>query len=215
MAAGQAALDKALLVASLAGKCEDVQSLLGRHANVNAVDSDNRTPLHYASRRGHLSCVELLLDRQANVNAANNASNSPLHYAAANGHQFCVELLLDRQANVNAASSASETPLHYAARQGHRECVELLIDYDADRSSIDVRPASLRSREYRVTLTINGTSRFPCTWQQRGAVPEQVARTQELARLIRLRGILERWCHTLVAAGSSQVKCCRCTSLLS
>jgi len=92
-------LDVALLHASLEGRLDEIESLLDRHANVNAVAYGKVTPLYWASINGHHQCVELLLDRHANVNALGNNKDTPLHWASRNGHHQCLELLIDHGAS--------------------------------------------------------------------------------------------------------------------
>ena len=132
-------LDQALFDAAAEGRLEEIRSLLDRGANINAVDSDNNTPLHWASGNGHHQCIELLLDRGANIDAVDSDNNTPLHWASINGHHQCVELLLDRGANINAVTTDNYTPLHYASIKAQQQCIELLIDRGADKSIESVR----------------------------------------------------------------------------
>ena len=92
-------LDEALRKAAAGGRLEEIRSLLDRGANINAVTTYNRTPLHYASINGHHQCIELLLDRGANINAVKADKWTPLHFASINGHHQCIELLIDRGAD--------------------------------------------------------------------------------------------------------------------
>ena len=138
--ASQYQLDGALLDAASKGSLEEIQSLLINHqANVNALDSIKRTPLHQASFKGHHQCIELLIDHQANVNALDEDDSTPLHGASICGHHQCIELLIDHQANVNALDNYNRTPFHQASIKGHHQCIELLIDLGADKSIKDVR----------------------------------------------------------------------------
>jgi len=61
----QRELDEALRGAAFVGELEEIQSLLDRGANINAVGKHNYTPLHLASFYGHHQCIELLIDRGA------------------------------------------------------------------------------------------------------------------------------------------------------
>ena len=60
-------LDKKILDASANGNVTQVLELLANHADVNAVDEDKYTPLHWASYRGHEAVVTLLLKYDADV----------------------------------------------------------------------------------------------------------------------------------------------------
>jgi ankyrin repeat protein len=54
-------------------------------ASVNAVTTDNHTPLHWASERGNLKTVALLIEKGASVNAVTNDKKTPLHWASEHG----------------------------------------------------------------------------------------------------------------------------------
>ncbi len=86
-------------------------------AIVNAGDSRQRTPLHWAALRGDLKAAELLLDAGACVNAIDRFSCTPLLYAASSAAPRMIELLILRKADVNLSNNDGDTPLHYAARE--------------------------------------------------------------------------------------------------
>ena len=63
--------------------CEIVKILIEKGANVNALDSYESTPLHYAARYNNSGeAVKILIERGANVNALNIDELTPLDYAA-------------------------------------------------------------------------------------------------------------------------------------
>jgi ankyrin repeat protein len=61
---------------------ETVALLIEKGASVNAVTTDNKTPLHWASERGNLETVELLIEKGASVNAVTTDNQTPLHWAS-------------------------------------------------------------------------------------------------------------------------------------
>ena len=68
--------------------------LLGKGASIEAMNTDDNTPLHLAIENGHSHIVELFLEHDAPVEAMDKNSNTPLHLAAKCGHTGIVELLL-------------------------------------------------------------------------------------------------------------------------
>ena len=125
-----------LFLAAEAGGIEACKALLDAGASVNARDSDNRTPLHFAASNGHQGVCSLLIDRNASVDARDSIKLAPLHLAAFEGHQDVCMLLIDRNASVDARDINNLAPLHCAAVNGHQEVCSLLIDRNA---SIDAR----------------------------------------------------------------------------
>lgn len=93
----------------------------------------NRSPLHYASLRGHEALVELLINYGADVNFTDSYKSSPLHKAAYSGHIKIVEYLLSQGANINARTCLVNTPLHKAVANCQLGTVRFLMEKGADR----------------------------------------------------------------------------------
>jgi ankyrin repeat protein len=64
---------------------ETVALLIEKGASVNAVTTDNQTPLHWASKYGNLETVALLIEKGASVNAVTTDNQTPLHLAYQSG----------------------------------------------------------------------------------------------------------------------------------
>ncbi len=87
-------LSERLLEAARAGDVEQINTLLGQGADVNASTRYGATALHYASDKGHFEAVKLLLSRGAQVNVNDNFYGAPpLTWSLSNGHlklpHFC------------------------------------------------------------------------------------------------------------------------------
>jgi len=63
-------------------------------ADINGVNTEMDTPLHYASLGGLVGLVHLLLQHGANPNAQNQQGKTPLHYASVYGHVAVASLLV-------------------------------------------------------------------------------------------------------------------------
>jgi ankyrin len=104
-----------------------LQSLVEKHADVNAADADGSTALHWASYRDDVESADLLIRAGARVNAANDLGATALWAAAQNGSEAMVRRLLDAGADPNLALPAGETPVMVASRAGKAAVVEQLI----------------------------------------------------------------------------------------
>lgn len=101
--------------------------LLAGGAEVNALGTENRTPLHYATTFSFLPGTEILLQHQADVMARTKVGKTPLHQAAAFGSERLVILLLDHGAKLEAEDQYYFTPLRDAASTGNLETVQTLL----------------------------------------------------------------------------------------
>jgi hypothetical protein len=99
--------------------------------DVNAKDSDGRTPLSWAVEHGYEAIVKLLLETgQVEVNLKDNEGQTPLSLAAWRGHEAVVKLLLEtNQVEVNLKDNEGRTPLSWAAEYGHEAVIKLLYKY--------------------------------------------------------------------------------------
>ncbi|MBD1810910.1 ankyrin repeat domain-containing protein [Microcoleus vaginatus DQ-U2] len=110
---------------------EWVQHLIKDGANVAILDSEKRTPLHYATTKEVAAL--LMLD----VNARDKSGNTPLHLAVDRGSQDIAELLIANGARVNVRNENGQTPLYRAIAIGHNEIAALLINNGTDVNNID------------------------------------------------------------------------------
>ena len=61
-------------------------NLKNANANVNAVNANGSTPLHWAALNGHAAIVDLLLHANARPNAVDTGGDTPPQRARSNGH---------------------------------------------------------------------------------------------------------------------------------
>jgi ankyrin repeat protein len=127
LAASDAAASTPLLDAARRGDGAAVRAELQRRADVNAVEADGTTALHWAAYRDDVEIAESLVRAGARVDVANRYGVRPLSLAATGGHAAIVRLLLEAGADPNTAQSDGETVLMLAARSGSANAVEALL----------------------------------------------------------------------------------------
>lgn len=122
---------------------------------INKGDSDNRTPLLFASARGDAIAVQALLDAGALPNITATVVGQPLHVACLNTHPEIVKKLIIAGANVHCRIPVSfRTPLHtvcsglYWNPGIQREArdsvaiVSILLQYGVDMEAVDRQHAT-------------------------------------------------------------------------
>ena len=117
-----------------------LEYLIKAGANVNAVNSYNSTPLHYASYYNLSEVAKILIDAGADVDVYERDGDedgypkkfTPLLSAVRDGFLDTAKTLIAGGANVNVCIHAYDTPLHIAADNSDIDMVKLLIDAGAD-----------------------------------------------------------------------------------
>lgn len=124
--------DTRLADAAQRGDLAAVRSLI-KTANVNSVQGDGMTALHWAAYRNDPEMAKALVQAGANVMAVTRLQGlTPLFLAAKGGYAAVLEVLIGAGADVNASNSTGSTPLMLAAASGNTDAVNLLLDRGAN-----------------------------------------------------------------------------------
>ena len=154
----------ALVCAVVAGQAQIAETLLARHAQVDAENANGGTALSVAAGLGHADLVKILIAYGADVNHRDHDGHTALMCAAfgstiknspawlarsmfeldedddlfthmGSEHLLAVKLLLDAQANVNGqGKDCGLTALMIAAMHGNVEMTKILLEHNSDLS---------------------------------------------------------------------------------
>jgi len=128
--------ETALHIACRFGLRNVLESLLknGKGYDINSLDKEGNTPLHYACYGKYTSIVKILLrDEHINVNITDPHGDSPLMIAVYNNHSDTVlELLKYPKTNIDMLNKVLETPLIAACRLNYYNVAKILIDHKAN-----------------------------------------------------------------------------------
>ena len=105
---------------------EQVEKILARGADVNAVDNDGDAALHGAAQSGDVEIIRMLLDKGANPNAQNKQGGTPLMWAAVYGHTDAARVLLNRGADPSLKDNDGITAVEWGVRNKRESVVQLL-----------------------------------------------------------------------------------------
>ena len=121
-----------LIKAARKGDYATVRKLLDNGADVDYLDKDGHTSIHWASVIGHTEVLRLLIERGGSVNTANIRGYTPLMAACARGIRRVVAILIEHGADGNARACDGETALMNASgQQEDAEILRLLLDNGA------------------------------------------------------------------------------------
>lgn len=104
--------------------------LLQAPIDIDAMDANNYTALHMATRAHNNGIVKLLCNvKGINVNCESADGCTPLHFAVIGGKVETAQILCETPGiDVNAMDKHGSTPLHYAAWNGDVNMVKFLIE---------------------------------------------------------------------------------------
>ena len=133
--------------AAIFSDIETVKCLLDHNVSVNAIDSDNQTPLMWAflnrSNRDNLEyvrrAVDLLITHGADVKATSKMGGySALHLAAHYADGETISRLIDHDISVNMIDNENKTPLAWAFITTNKlENVVALLERGADMNMLN------------------------------------------------------------------------------
>jgi ankyrin repeat protein len=95
-------LDAQLCEAAFVCDFVKVRELLGRGANPNVRDEDQRTPLHQAVLGNSVGLLGLLIEAGADLDAKDGDGYTPLHFAVQEHLPEMARILVGKGADVNA-----------------------------------------------------------------------------------------------------------------
>ena len=119
-----------------ASSLSTLQQLVQAGADIEAVDDEGRTPLHWAARVNHLEIVQLLIDKNAQLDVVDCDGVTPLSLAACYDAAETVTLLAEAGASVNIKDNEEWTALHAAAYNKNLKLAQYLLDKGADPSAM-------------------------------------------------------------------------------
>ena len=134
----------ALHLAIQGKQLECFEELLQNGADVNVVDCDNKTPLHYTAEnrwnRDVVTMMSRLIEKGVEVDAKDKDEATPLHLSCKKGTVDAVKFLLNQKASIQNRDRSGKDALLYAVLdidQDTSEVLRLLIEeYGANVSSV-------------------------------------------------------------------------------
>ena len=192
--------------------CSVLEALLNldADANVDAMDSEGRTPLMLAAFQetnegASVRCIQILLRHGADIERM-VSGGTPLHWAAWMDNVGGVRALLEHGADVEATTDEGDKALHVAARQGSAGSIRALLAHGVDPNMRDVIDGNtalhlVKSSERGVIAALIEAgadrnlrnNRGVTTWQAREELQEAADETEaEEARQAEARAQQER-----------------------
>ncbi|XP_059168436.1 putative ankyrin repeat protein RF_0381 [Physella acuta] len=116
--------------ASKRGQSDIVKLLLEHKADVNLINSNDKTALCYSVENGFVEIVKLLVDNGTDVNST--TFTTPLHESCKRRSFELVKILVEAGADVNKKDISGDSPLCISAERGKIDIVKFLVQNGAD-----------------------------------------------------------------------------------
>jgi len=110
-----------------------------RHLNVNKMNRNGRTSLHYAVTTRLKTMAQLLLENGANIEAKDNHGHTVLAMAILLENMAMVQFLLENGANIEANDNLGHTVLALATRRGNMAIVQFLLEKGANMEAKNIK----------------------------------------------------------------------------
>ncbi|GMH32391.1 hypothetical protein BSKO_00225 [Bryopsis sp. KO-2023] len=113
---------------AMRGDTEGVSQLIENAENLNQLDEEGRTGLHWAADRAHVEIVNLLLEAGLDPNLQDKEGQTSLHYAALCEHEEVAHILLKFGAKNDVEDECGDTPQDLAPKEwefmkgGEKQC---------------------------------------------------------------------------------------------
>ncbi|KAF0483209.1 serine/threonine-protein phosphatase 6 regulatory ankyrin repeat subunit B-like [Gigaspora margarita] len=139
----------------------DFDSLIKkRKAEINSLNNNGKTALHWASKNGYTTIVKSLIKYKAQIDVKDGDDCTPLFFAAEAGHEKVVNKLIKYKADVNYTLSKAVSHdcqeivkillknnantevirkiLPFAAEKGRVEVIKILLNYEKNADVIKI-----------------------------------------------------------------------------
>ncbi|CAG8546937.1 10860_t:CDS:1 [Paraglomus occultum] len=126
--------DYTIFEAAEENEAEIIQKLVESGADVDSIDEQGNTALHYSVMKGNLEATKKLLELGIEANVKNEDGETPLHIAAKLDDEYEEDVilkistaLLEKGVSPTAQDELGNTALHYAVQRGNLSLLKTLV----------------------------------------------------------------------------------------
>lgn len=123
---------QSLHAAVIENKFKLTNEILESGGDVNIVDKDNMTPLHFAVQSRNLLQAKILISAGGNVDLKNSVGRTPLHLGVIDVDENICKLLLNSGSCTSTLDEYGISPLHYAVKMLNIKIAVILLETDSN-----------------------------------------------------------------------------------
>jgi hypothetical protein len=127
-------------------KPEICMHLIDNGIDINVLDYQYRTPLHYLASAGDINLVKAFVSKGALIDGDSRCASSPMIAAAWEGHNETIEYSIECGADINRLQTKhNRTALDISQAYGHDETAKLLKSKNALKAQEEINFATERA----------------------------------------------------------------------
>ena len=115
-----------------------IEQLINDNINLNYIDENGFSALHYAVDEGNLKICEILIQTKIidiNIKSIND-NKTPLHISCKNGYFDITKLLIQNKADLNCLDNEKNNPLLYCVKGNYYEVIKMILSQNHDYNLI-------------------------------------------------------------------------------
>lgn len=101
--------------------------LIQKGADINAVNNNGDTVIHFATIRGNLAIVKYAYEHGGDIDQKNKVGNCAIIFAVVNNYQNIVEYLLEQNAEIDVINSQNMSLLHICIYHSRNKIMNLIL----------------------------------------------------------------------------------------
>ena len=115
-----------------------IEQLFNEDINLNYIDENGFSALHYAVDEGNFKICEILIKtKKININIKSKIDNkTPLHISCKNGYFDITKLLILNNADLNCLDNEKNNPLYYCVQGNYYEVAKMILSQNSDYNLI-------------------------------------------------------------------------------
>ena len=115
-----------------------IEQLLNEEINLNYIDENGFSALHYAVDEGNFKICEILIKtKKININIKSTIDNkTPLHISCKNGYFDISKLLIQNNADLNCLDNEKNNPLFYCVEGNFYEVAKMILSHNNEYNLI-------------------------------------------------------------------------------
>lgn len=168
----------------------EIGKLLITEKNINSIDENKWTPLHYFVSKNHFELAKYVIEKGASIDEEDSLKESPLHMACTKGFYEMVELLIENKADINKIGILTPLMASIESDNFDMDIVYLLLSYNVDTTikvfGVTALHIAIQTGIYRIVEALVNEKKSIDIEDDDGNTPLDLARLNKASEIIKI-----------------------------